>query len=47
MYTHPFGEKLEPVIQTDRSPKQLFVLGVYACAHQLFPLRFPNTGDIP
>ena len=31
-YTYPFGAKLNPVVQTDRSPKQLFVLGVYASA---------------
>ena len=28
----PFGQPLRPVIQTDRSPKNVFVLGVYASA---------------
>jgi len=28
----PFGEKLHPLVQEDRSPKQVFVLGVYASA---------------
>ena len=31
-YTFPFGQPLQPVIQTDRSPKKVFVLGVYASA---------------
>ena len=32
MYSYPFGEKLTPVTQTDRTPKNVFVLGVYASA---------------
>ena len=28
----PFGQPLRPVVQTDRRPKQVFVLGVYASA---------------
>lgn len=32
MYNYPFGEKLTPVVQIDRSPKRIFVLGVYASA---------------
>jgi uracil-DNA glycosylase len=31
-FTFPFGQKLRTVEQTDRSPKQVFVLGVYASA---------------
>ena len=31
-YFFPFGAKLTPVIQTDTSPKKIFVLGVYASA---------------
>ena len=31
-FIFPFGQKLHPVIQTDRSPKKVFVLGVYASA---------------
>ncbi|MCB0782518.1 MAG: hypothetical protein KDC03_23765 [Flavobacteriales bacterium] len=31
-YTFPFGSKLSSVQQSDRTPKQLFVLGVYASA---------------
>lgn len=31
-YTFPFGQPLIPVIQKDRSPKKVFVLGVYASA---------------
>ncbi|MBN2192831.1 MAG: hypothetical protein JW751_08425, partial [Polyangiaceae bacterium] len=30
--TYPFGQPLRRVIQTDRSPKRVFVLGVYASA---------------
>jgi len=29
---YPFGSKLKPVVQKDRSPKKVFVLGVYASA---------------
>jgi len=28
----PFGEKVREVEQKDRSPKQVFILGVYASA---------------
>ncbi len=31
-YYYPFGEVVHPLVQTDRSPKQFFVLGVYASA---------------
>lgn len=31
-YYYPFGEELHPVIQQDRTPKKIFVLGVYASA---------------
>lgn len=30
--TYPFGQPLRPVVQTDRTPKRVFVLGVYASA---------------
>lgn len=30
--TYPFGEPLRPLIQQDRGPKRVFVLGVYASA---------------
>lgn len=29
-YYYPFGEPLHPVIQQDKTPKSVFVLGVYA-----------------
>lgn len=32
MYYYPFGEKLRPLVQEDRSAKKVFVLGVYASA---------------
>lgn len=31
-YYFPFGQKLHPLVQQDRSPKKVFVLGVYASA---------------
>ncbi len=31
-YNFPFGQPLVPVIQKDRSPKKVFILGVYASA---------------
>jgi len=31
-YLYPFGEKLHPLTQEDRTPKKVFVLGVYASA---------------
>lgn len=31
-FVFPFGQKLQPVIQTDLTPKKTFVLGVYASA---------------
>ena len=31
-YYYPFGEELKPVVQQDRTPKRVFVLGVYASA---------------
>jgi hypothetical protein len=30
--TYPFGSKLKPLVQLDRSPKRIFILGVYASA---------------
>ena len=30
--TFPFGQPIKRVVQTDRSPKRVFVLGVYASA---------------
>jgi hypothetical protein len=32
MSQFPFGSRIEKVIQTDKSPKKAFVLGVYAGA---------------
>ena len=31
-YYFPFGQQLHPLVQQDRSPKKVFVLGVYASA---------------
>lgn len=31
-YLYPFGETVHPLVQQDRSPKKVFVLGVYASA---------------
>ena len=31
-YQYPFGEYARPLVQEDRSPKKIFVLGVYASA---------------
>ena len=31
-YQYPFGEFVQPLVQEDRSPKKVFVLGVYASA---------------
>ena len=31
-YYFPFGEELKPLKQQDRTPKKVFVLGVYASA---------------
>lgn len=31
-YYFPFGQELHPLVQTDRTPKKVFVLGVYASA---------------
>ncbi|MBR4863452.1 MAG: hypothetical protein IKU07_02655 [Oscillospiraceae bacterium] len=31
-YYFPFGQKLQPLVQEDRTPKKVFVLGVYASA---------------
>ena len=31
-YYYPFGEELKRVVQQDRTPKKVFVLGVYASA---------------
>jgi len=32
IYRYPFGQSLVPVVQKDRSPKKIFVIGVYASA---------------
>ena len=34
-YYYPFGETVYPLVQQDRTPKKVFVLGVYASAVQL------------
>ena len=31
-YLYPFGQKVKPLVQQDRTPKKIFVLGVYASA---------------
>ena len=31
-YYFPFGQELYPLVQEDKSPKKVFVLGVYASA---------------
>ena len=31
-YYYPFGQQLHPLVQEDRTPKKVFVLGVYASA---------------
>ena len=31
-YIFPFGAQLHPLVQVDRTPKKVFVLGVYASA---------------
>ena len=31
-YYYPFGETVQPLVQRDRAPKKVFVLGVYASA---------------
>ena len=31
-YLFPFGQELHPLVQEDKSPKKVFVLGVYASA---------------
>jgi len=31
-YYFPFGQKLQPVVQIDKNPKKVFILGVYASA---------------
>ena len=31
-YYYPFGEIVHPLVQQDRTPKKVFVLGVYASA---------------
>ena len=31
-YYYPFGQELHPLVQEDKSPKKVFVLGVYASA---------------
>jgi hypothetical protein len=30
--TYPFGQSVRPVVQTDRTPKRIFILGVYSSA---------------
>ena len=31
-YHYPFGQTVNPLVQQDRTPKKVFVLGVYASA---------------
>ena len=40
--TFPFGKPVQEVVQTDRTPKSVFVLGVYASAVHA---RWINTGE--
>ncbi|MBR5320608.1 MAG: hypothetical protein IKU41_02075 [Clostridia bacterium] len=42
-YKFPFGQKLHPLVQEDKSPKKVFVLGVYASAVHA---RWKNNGQI-
>ena len=42
-YYFPFGQELHPLIQEDRSPKKVFVLGVYASAVHA---RWKRNGQI-
>ena len=42
-YFFPFGQKLHPLVQEDKSPKKVFVLGVYASAVHA---RWKNNGQI-
>lgn len=42
-YFFPFGQKLHPLVQEDRSPKKVFVLGVYASAVHA---RWKRNGEI-
>lgn len=42
-YYFPFGQKLHPLVQEDRTPKKVFVLGVYASAVHA---RWKRGGEI-
>lgn len=42
-YYFPFGQKLQPLVQEDRTPKKVFVLGVYASAVHA---RWKRNGQI-
>jgi len=42
-YFFPFGQKLRPLVQEDRTPKKVFVLGVYASAVHA---RWTNRGQV-
>ena len=42
-YLFPFGQELHPLVQQDRSPKKVFVLGVYASAVHA---RWKKDGEI-
>lgn len=42
-YYFPFGKKLHPLIQEDRTPKKVFVLGVYASAVHA---RWKRNGEV-
>ena len=42
-YYYPFGEELKPVVQQDRTPKKVFVLGVYASAVHARWTQGPET----
>ncbi len=42
-YLFPFGQELHPLVQEDKSPKKVFVLGVYASAVHA---RWKKDGEI-
>lgn len=42
-YYYPFGEKVQPLVQQDRTKKKVFVLGVYASAVHA---RWINNGGV-
>ena len=45
-YYYPFGETVHPLVQQDRTPKKVFVLGVYASAvHARWKPAFRSDQD--